>query len=45
MPGAAAATARLRAAGIRLGVVTNQSGVGRGLITPAQLDAVNRAGR
>ena len=30
MPGAAAATARLRAAGIRLGVVTNQSGGGPG---------------
>ena len=41
MPGAAAATARLRAAGVRLGVVTNQSGVGRGLITPDQMDAVN----
>jgi histidinol-phosphate phosphatase family protein len=42
MPGAAAAVARLRAAGVRLGVVTNQSGVGRGLITPAQLKAVNQ---
>ncbi len=42
MPGAAAATARLRAAGIRLGVVTNQSGVGRGLITKAELNAVNQ---
>jgi len=42
MPGAAAVTARLRAAGIRLGVVTNQSAVGRGLITAAQLEAVNR---
>ncbi len=41
MPGAAAATARLRAAGVRLGVVTNQSAVGRGLITLAQMDAVN----
>jgi HAD superfamily hydrolase (TIGR01662 family) len=41
MPEAAAATARLRAAGVRLGVVTNQSAVGRGLITPAQMDAVN----
>ena len=30
MPGAAAATARLRHAGIPLGVVTNQSGIGRG---------------
>ncbi|HEY0717333.1 MAG TPA: HAD-IIIA family hydrolase [Streptosporangiaceae bacterium] len=42
MPGAVAATARLRAAGIRLGVVTNQSAVGRGLITVAELDAVNQ---
>jgi HAD superfamily hydrolase (TIGR01662 family) len=33
---------RLRGNGIRVGVVTNQSGVGRGLISPAQLDAVNR---
>jgi len=41
MPGAAAAVARLRSAGIRLGVLTNQSGVGRGLITTAQMDAVN----
>ena len=42
MPGAAAATARLRAAGIRLGVVTNQSAVGRGLISPAEMAAVNQ---
>jgi histidinol-phosphate phosphatase family protein len=42
MPGAAAAVARLRAAGVCLGVVTNQSGVGRGLITPGQLKAVNQ---
>jgi histidinol-phosphate phosphatase family protein len=42
MPGAAAAVARLRSAGIRLGIVTNQSGVGRGLITAAQMEAVNR---
>jgi histidinol-phosphate phosphatase family protein len=41
-PGAAHAVARLRSAGIRLGVVTNQSGVGRGLITAAQMEAVNR---
>jgi HAD superfamily hydrolase (TIGR01662 family) len=33
---------RLRNNGIRIGVVTNQSGVGRGLITPQQLEAVNR---
>lgn len=42
MPGAAEAVDRLRSAGIRLGIVTNQSGVGRGLITAAQLQAVNR---
>jgi HAD superfamily hydrolase (TIGR01662 family) len=32
---------RLRAAGVRVGIVTNQSGVGRGRITPAELDAVH----
>jgi histidinol-phosphate phosphatase family protein len=42
MPGARAALDRLRAAGLRLGVVTNQSGIARGLLTPAQVDAVNR---
>jgi histidinol-phosphate phosphatase family protein len=42
MPGAAAAVARLRAAGVRLGVVTNQSAVGRGLITTGQMKAVNQ---
>ena len=42
MPGAASATARLRRAGMRLGVVTNQSGIGRGMITAGQADAVNR---
>jgi histidinol-phosphate phosphatase family protein len=42
MPGAADAVARLRAAGIPLGVVTNQPAVGRGLISAAQLEAVNR---
>jgi D-glycero-D-manno-heptose 1,7-bisphosphate phosphatase len=31
----------LRRTGIRIGVVSNQSGIARGLITPAQLDAVN----
>jgi histidinol-phosphate phosphatase family protein len=41
MPGAAAATARLRHAGIPLGVVTNQSGIGRGIITAGQAEAVN----
>lgn len=33
---------RLRAAGLQLAVVTNQSGVGRGLITREQVAAVNR---
>ena len=42
MPGARRAVDRLRARGLLLGVVTNQSGVARGLITPEQLDAVNR---
>ncbi|MEU4428063.1 HAD-IIIA family hydrolase [Actinoplanes sp. NPDC024001] len=42
MPGAKEAVARLRAAGLRLGVVTNQSGLARGRFTAAQLAAVNR---
>jgi histidinol-phosphate phosphatase family protein len=41
VPGAAEALCRLRDAGLRVGVVSNQSGVARGLITPAQLVAVN----
>jgi HAD superfamily hydrolase (TIGR01662 family) len=32
---------RLRARGVRVGLVTNQSGIGRGLLTRAQVDAVN----
>jgi D-glycero-D-manno-heptose 1,7-bisphosphate phosphatase len=32
----------LRARGLRVGVLTNQSGVGRGTITLAQMEAVNR---
>jgi HAD superfamily hydrolase (TIGR01662 family) len=39
--GAREALDRLRAAGVRVGVVTNQSGVGRGLITAEQLARVN----
>jgi histidinol-phosphate phosphatase family protein len=42
VPGAAEALNRLRSAGIRVGVVTNQSAVGRGLATAAQVRAVNR---
>jgi histidinol-phosphate phosphatase family protein len=41
MPGARAALDRLRAAGLRLGVVTNQSGLARGRFTAAELAAVN----
>jgi len=37
--GAAEALARVRAAGIATGVVTNQSGIARGIITRAQADA------
>jgi HAD superfamily hydrolase (TIGR01662 family) len=40
--GATAALRLLRAAGTPLGVVTNQSGIARGLITAEQADAVNR---
>ena len=36
VPGARAALDRLRAAGLRLGVVTNQSGLARGLFDPAR---------
>ena len=41
MPAARPALGRLRAAGIRTGVVTNQSGIGRGVITTAAVAAVN----
>jgi HAD superfamily hydrolase (TIGR01662 family) len=41
MPGARAALDRLRAAGLKLGVVTNQSGLARGRFGPEQMDAVN----
>ncbi|MCP4251548.1 MAG: HAD family hydrolase [bacterium] len=40
-PDAIAAVARLRRVGYRIVVVSNQSGVARGLITEAQLEAVN----
>jgi histidinol-phosphate phosphatase family protein len=42
VPGAQEAVDRVRAAGLRVGVVTNQSAVGRGLITVDQMTAVNR---
>ena len=41
MAGAREVVDRLRAAGLRVGVVTNQSGIGRGLVTAQQVDAVN----
>jgi histidinol-phosphate phosphatase family protein len=41
MPGAREALDRLRAAGLRLGIVSNQSGIARGLLTREQADAVN----
>jgi D-glycero-D-manno-heptose 1,7-bisphosphate phosphatase len=41
MPTALAATALLRRHGIAIGVITNQSGVARGLLSPADVAAVN----
>src|SRR5437660_9445417 len=42
LPGAAAALGRLQSAGFKLFIVSNQSGVGRGLFTLAEVDKVNR---
>jgi histidinol-phosphate phosphatase family protein len=42
VPGAREAVDRLRAAGVALAVVSNQSGVARGMLTPSQVTAVNR---
>jgi histidinol-phosphate phosphatase family protein len=42
VPGMREALDRLRAAGIPIAVVSNQSGVGRGMITLEQVEAVNR---
>ncbi|MGA8475181.1 MAG: HAD family hydrolase [Candidatus Cybelea sp.] len=41
-PHARALLDRLRAAGLPLAVVSNQSGIGRGLVTAEAVDAVNR---
>lgn len=41
MPGARAAVRLLRARGIPVGVVSNQSGIGRGLLTEAEVREVN----
>jgi histidinol-phosphate phosphatase family protein len=42
LPGARRALDRIRSRGIPIAVVSNQSGVARGLITEAQVEAVNR---
>jgi len=42
MPDAVHALSVLRALGLRVGMISNQSGVGRGLISPTQLNAVTR---
>jgi histidinol-phosphate phosphatase family protein len=41
MPGAIDAVALVRAAGLPVGVVSNQSGIARGIVTREQVDAVN----
>ena len=41
VPEAGEALGRLREAGIALGVVTNQSGIGRGLVSREQVESVN----
>lgn len=43
MPGARVSLDRLRAAGVPVGLVTNQSGMARGWLTREQVDAVNAA--
>jgi histidinol-phosphate phosphatase family protein len=40
--GAAAALVRLRSSGVRIGLVSNQSGVARGVISPTDVEACNR---
>lgn len=42
MPGARAAVARARAAGMAVGVVTNQAAIGRGTVSRQQVDEINR---
>ncbi|HEX7096486.1 MAG TPA: HAD-IIIA family hydrolase [Acidimicrobiales bacterium] len=42
LPGVRDALDRARRRGVPLAIVTNQSGIGRGLLTTAQVDAVNR---
>src|ERR1700676_5679160 len=42
LPGALEALAELHTLGIRVSVATNQSGIGRGLITQLALDAIHQ---
>jgi D-glycero-D-manno-heptose 1,7-bisphosphate phosphatase len=42
LPGAAEALAELKRHGFRLIVISNQSGIGRGIVTPQQAEAVHR---
>jgi len=42
MPGARAAVDRVRALGLPVGVISNQSGINRGLLTEEQVRAVNK---
>ncbi len=42
LPGAPQALARLQRSGFRLVIVSNQSGVGRGIVTPAEAEAVHQ---
>ena len=42
LPGAKHALDRLRAAGLPVAVISNQSGIARGLLTPEQVSAVNQ---
>lgn len=42
MPYARESIARLRRAGIAVGIVSNQSGIGRGIVTAVQVQAVDR---
>ena len=41
MPGAREAVDRLRRAGVKLAVISNQSGIGRGMLTAGEVAAVN----
>jgi histidinol-phosphate phosphatase family protein len=42
LPGVTAGLARLREAGLPVGILADQGEVARGLVTPGQVDAVNR---